>query len=99
LLGEQGNHEEGLIQMQQAVLAWRAIGAELALPFFLSGLGRVYGKVGQVAEGLGVLTEALAQVDKTGEREWEAELYRLKGELTLQLLNSTSGREIGVITR
>ena len=31
-----------------------------------------------------MLAEALAQVDKTGERFYEAELYRLKGELTLQ---------------
>ena len=31
-----------------------------------------------------MLAEALAVVDKTGERCYEAELYRLKGELTLQ---------------
>jgi len=31
-----------------------------------------------------VVAEALALVDKTGERVEEAELYRLKGELTLQ---------------
>jgi predicted ATPase len=30
---------------------------------------------------LGVLAEALALVDKNGERWWEAELHRLKGEL------------------
>jgi predicted ATPase len=35
-------------------------------------------------EGLSMLAEALAIVNKTGERFWEAELYRLKGELTLQ---------------
>ena len=31
-----------------------------------------------------MLVEALAQVEKTGERWYEAELYRLKGQLTLQ---------------
>src|SRR4030095_6297675 len=31
-----------------------------------------------------VLADALARVNRTGERFWEAELYRLKGELTLQ---------------
>jgi predicted ATPase len=30
-----------------------------------------------------VLAEALAMVDNTGECDWEAELYRLKGELLL----------------
>jgi len=33
-----------------------------------------------------VLTEAIATVESTGERWYEAELYRLKGELTLQQL-------------
>jgi hypothetical protein len=31
-----------------------------------------------------VLAEALVQVNKTEERWYEAELYRLRGELTLQ---------------
>jgi predicted ATPase len=47
-------------------------------------LAEAYGKVGQVEEGLTALAEALAMSNKNGERCWEAELYRLKGELTLQ---------------
>src|SRR5262249_22076721 len=38
----------------------------------------------QAEAGLAVLAEALVAVEKTGERWWEAELYRLKGELLLQ---------------
>jgi predicted ATPase len=60
------------------------MGAELARPYFLALLAEAYGRVGQAEEGLGVLAEALAVVDKTEERWLEAELYRLKGELTLQ---------------
>ena len=41
------------------------------------------GKRDRQKKGLSVLAEALAMVDKTGERFYEAELYRLKGELTL----------------
>ncbi len=41
-------------------------------------------KARQTAEGLAALAEALALVNKTGERYYEAELYRLRGELTLQ---------------
>lgn len=40
--------------------------------------------MGQVAEGLNALAEALAFVEKTGKRINEAELYRLKGTLLLQ---------------
>ncbi len=50
-------------------------------PYYLALLAEAYGKVGQVEEGLSVLAEALALVDKTGERFYEAELYRLKGSL------------------
>jgi hypothetical protein len=43
-----------------------------------------YAHGGQVQEGLKVIAEALAMVKKNEERWSEAELYRLKGELTLQ---------------
>ncbi|HEV8717506.1 MAG TPA: hypothetical protein VGX03_32380, partial [Candidatus Binatia bacterium] len=51
-----------------------------------------YGKAGQREEGLTTLTEALAKVDKTGERFYEAELYRLKGELSLQSKQVKTGQ-------
>jgi predicted ATPase len=41
-------------------------------------------QAGQSTSGLTVLAEALTLVDKTGERWYEAELYRLQGELLLQ---------------
>jgi predicted ATPase len=53
-------------------------------PYFLTLLAEAYGKEGQGEEGLSVLAEALAVVDRTGERVYEAELYRLKGTLMLQ---------------
>jgi len=53
-------------------------------PHFLALLAEAYAKVGQVEEGLSMLAEALTAVDRTGEQFYEAELYRLKGELTLQ---------------
>ncbi len=47
-------------------------------------LAEAYGKAGQSEEGISVLVQGLATVDKTEERFYEAELYRLKGTLTLQ---------------
>jgi predicted ATPase len=46
-------------------------------------LAEAHAAAGQAEAGLGVLTEALALVDHTGERYWEAEVYRLKGDLLL----------------
>jgi predicted ATPase len=40
--------------------------------------------MGQTTEGLEAVTEALATVAQSAVRWWEAELYRLRGELLLQ---------------
>jgi predicted ATPase len=82
-LTEQGQVEEGTAQMQQGLAACWATGAELFRPRGLALLAEAYRKVGQAAEGLSMVAEALAVVDRTGERVYEAELYRLKGELLL----------------
>jgi predicted ATPase len=83
-VAEQGQTKEGIAQMHQGLAAYRATGGEIGRSYYLALLAEVYGKVGQTEEGLSVLAEALAQVDKTGERYHEPELYRLKGQLTLQ---------------
>ena len=81
---EQGQGEEGIGQIRRGLAGFLATGARLARPGLLGLLATAYGKVGQTEEGLTLLVEALAQVHKTGERFYEAELYRLKGQLTLQ---------------
>jgi class 3 adenylate cyclase/predicted ATPase len=82
-LTAQGEGAEGIAQVRQGLVAHRATGAELYRPYFLALLTEAYGEVGQPEEGLTVLVEALAIVDNTGERNWEAELHRRKGELLL----------------
>jgi TOMM system kinase/cyclase fusion protein len=83
VLAIQGQAEEGIAQSQQVLAALRATGAKLALSWMLSLLAEAYGKAGQVEAGLQTLAEALALVDQTQERFYEAELYRLQGELLL----------------
>ena len=78
----QGNGE-GLIQMRQGLAAYQATGAELWRPYYLALLAEAYGKGGQLAQGLCLLTEALALIDSSGENWWEAELHRLRGKLLL----------------
>src|SRR5439155_15808593 len=60
------------------------MGAEVSQSYYLALLAEAYGKAGQAEDGLAALAEALTAVDKSGERFYEAELYRLKGELSLQ---------------
>jgi hypothetical protein len=49
--------------------------------------------VGQTAEGLDAIAEALALVASTNERFYEAEIYRVKGELLLKHGGSNTGAE------
>jgi class 3 adenylate cyclase/predicted ATPase len=83
-LSQQRQAVAGIAQMHQGLAAYRATGAELFRTYWLALLAEAYGTAGQVQEGLLVLEEALALVDTNGERYWEAELYRRKGELLLQ---------------
>jgi predicted ATPase/DNA-binding winged helix-turn-helix (wHTH) protein len=82
-LAEQGQEEEGMVRIRQGLAAHQAMGAGLWRPCYLAFLVEVYRRLGLVEEGLAALAEALALTDKTGERWHEAELYRLRGELTL----------------
>jgi predicted ATPase len=72
-----------MAQMQQGLAAWRATGAEVLRPYGLALLAKASAQVGQREAGLALLAEALAVLNDTGERRWEAELQRLKGALLL----------------
>ena len=64
--------------------AWRATGAQLARSYYLALLAEAWGTKGEPKAGLAGLTEALTLVGTTGERWYESEIYRVKGELLLQ---------------
>jgi predicted ATPase len=81
----QGHDEAGMAQMRRGLAALRATGAALRLPYYLALLAEACGQAEQAAEGLTLLTEALAHAHQSGESWMEAELHRLKGELLLAL--------------
>jgi predicted ATPase len=72
------------VQLREGLAALRATEAEIYVPLFLGAVAQAYGQGDQAEEGLKVVAEAFAVVEKNKERWNEAELYRLKGELTLQ---------------
>jgi predicted ATPase len=76
-------------QMRQGLAALRKTDAQRGLPYYLALLAEGYGAVGQTDAGLRLLAEAFAAVATTAERRWEAELYRLQGELLLRLEGGT----------
>jgi predicted ATPase len=92
-LAAQGQAEAGIAQLRQGLAAWRATGAEIGRPRWLTMLAEAYGSVGQTEAGLTILAEALALVEKTGQRVDEAELHRLQGELLLIHAGEDGGAE------
>jgi predicted ATPase len=82
-----GRIEEGIRTMRQGIASTRDAGSRI--PYQLALLAEAYIKVGDSEEGLRLVEEALAWSDKTGERHWDVEIHRIKGELLLtQSLNN-----------
>jgi len=81
---EQGQGEAGITQMRDGLAAFRATGGKVRLPYYLALLAEACRHTGQGAMGLTLIADALAQAAATGEGWWQAELYRLKGELLVQ---------------
>jgi predicted ATPase len=79
-----GHVEEGITQLHQGLAAYRATGATMLRPYYLALLAEASAQTGQTTGGLEALAEALATLTRSMVRWWEAELYRLKGELLLQ---------------
>jgi predicted ATPase/class 3 adenylate cyclase len=81
---------EALAFARQGIAAKNAQGSVLNQPCFLSLLAESCERAGKAEEALSVLAEAFAIAERTGERWFEAELYRLRGDW---LLVHCSGKE------
>jgi TOMM system kinase/cyclase fusion protein len=82
-LVQEGERPEGIAQMRYGLAAQLATGAELAKPYWLCLIGEACLGTGAAREGVALLDEAVAAVEKTHERYWEAEIHRVRGQLLL----------------
>src|SRR5262249_37890177 len=83
-LAEQGQAVAGVAQIRQGLDACRATGAEVGRQWRLLLLAEAQRHLGQTVAGLATLSEALAVVERTGDRRDEAEIHRLTGEFLLR---------------
>jgi predicted ATPase/energy-coupling factor transporter ATP-binding protein EcfA2 len=79
----QGKLEAGLALLENGLKAYRATGAGLGLPYYLSLLAEACIRARRFSDAQLALDEALALVEKNDEHFQEAELLRLRGELFL----------------
>jgi DNA-binding winged helix-turn-helix (wHTH) protein/tetratricopeptide (TPR) repeat protein len=80
-LVQQGRDAEGIADMREGLRAYRQIGSEIARPHFLGLLAESLGAHGCAQEGLALIAEALSAIEATNERYYEAEVYRIRGQL------------------
>jgi len=85
--------EAALERAKQAIESLRATGVTLAMTGLLASLGEVFRLADRCAEGLETIAEALALIERTGDRVYETELWRIKGELLLRAVASNARAE------
>ena len=83
VLTREGELSEGITQMRDGLAAQLATGAELARPYWLCLIAEACHRTGAARDGLALLDDAEAAAEQTGERLWEAEIHRLRGQLLL----------------
>jgi predicted ATPase len=79
-----GDVAEGVSLLHRGSTAYRATGAQAWAPYHIALLARACEIAGQIEEALAQLDDALRIVETTGERWFEAEIYRQKGRLLLR---------------
>lgn len=83
-LVQQGRRDDGMRELREGMEAWRATGAEVDRPYFLSLLAEASAAGGDFDEGLAMLPEALDLAHRYRDVYWEPEIHRLTGQLLLE---------------
>jgi predicted ATPase len=82
---QKGQATTGIARIREGMAAREATGARHYTPLFLTLLAEALALAGKIEEGLAALDEALAKAAVSGEKGWDAEIHRLRGEFTARL--------------
>jgi predicted ATPase len=78
-----GQREGGLGELEANITHSRRTGVAFMRSWMLAAFADSYAEAGDAVRAELIIDEALKHVERTGERLWEADLYRLRGELIL----------------
>jgi predicted ATPase len=76
-----GQAEEGRPLISRGLAIWRAMGAMMDLPLYLTMSAEAYARAGQLEEARAQVEEAIGIVEVTQARHSEAETHRVRGEV------------------
>jgi len=85
VLAQTGEARAAVATLESGIVALRAIGSTVALPIYLCGLAAAYAETGNTNEARRCIAEAVKAMETTKERQWEAEVCRTAGEISLRL--------------
>src|SRR5712691_2299866 len=88
-----GRRAEGIAEIREGLATLQAMGTEITRPQCSALLAESVAEDGRVEEGLAIIAEVLAMVERIGAGYYEAELHRLNGELLLMLEDGTRQRD------
>jgi predicted ATPase len=88
-----GQTKEGLRSLQDGIERWKSTGAEMALATFLAWQADACATAGRVELGLSCTLEGLRTSERLRDNYYDAELYRIRGELLFKKGGSTGDDE------
>jgi predicted ATPase len=87
LLALTGKVLDGIHASSSGIAAWQSTGATMCLPYYSSCLAMNHAKIGHFEDARRLIREAMRTIEETNERWFEAEIYRMAGEIELKSPN------------
>jgi predicted ATPase len=94
-----GNASDAVQMITSGIAAFRLTGSTLLMPVWLSYLARAYAELGQFDEAWRSIREATITVETTRERWFEAEIYRMAGEVALKSPEQDTAKTVAYFER
>ena len=85
VLAQTGKAADAVQIITEAIGAWRRMGATIYLPWWTSHLAWAFAELGQLDDAWRCIGEAMATIETTKERWFEAEANRIAGEIALNV--------------
>ena len=89
-----GDVADGMALLRDGIAAYRSSAQEAWTPHYIALFAKACEIAGEIEEALAQLDNALHIVERTGERWFEAELHRQKGELLLRQGHAEAAEEL-----
>ncbi len=78
--------------ISSGIAAWRSTGSTLLVPSYLKHLAKANAELGNLDEAWRGIDEAMAAMEATGERLFEADIHRTAGEIALMSLEPDAAK-------